>query len=255
MNCGLKEIIIPNSVTNLSEQFLFGSTSLTKIKFPDRNEEIFISQLTYSDYCQYKNYGLQSLSIKSNKLISEIVSTKNNIKDKIFHEIMCELVKNIPKASNCLRCKVIFDSKNCIGCREELLKSIRNKRNLYFITIDDDRNVFGGYVHETIEDSDSEINVNDKNSFVFSLFINEIVKISTYPIKDSCSENAFTFYNKEEGDALYEFGEGFVVFTIGDQNSYLEEGYYAYDNENNTIREYGKFAINRIIVIQCGESL
>ncbi|KAL7714231.1 TLDc domain-containing protein [Entamoeba marina] len=75
---------------------------------------------------------------------------------------------------------VIFDSDLHGNGDNTLVPGIFNKSNLYFITYDDKRNVFGGFIKEDI--SEFQEDYFDDNAFVFSFIRNGKMKNVKYDI-------------------------------------------------------------------------
>ncbi|KAL7722943.1 TLDc domain-containing protein [Entamoeba marina] len=147
---------------------------------------------------------------------------------------------------------IIFDSKvDGNGGDNVLHDKVFGKTNLYFITVDCYGNVFGGYISNKIDKSNSY--VSDKNSFVFSLIRNHEVKNVKYPLKHSC-DNAFQLYSNDSDKMLYTFGWDFWVYQVGYGRSFCnlldEYCFYGNKKEKYTFVDYAQFEVKQLIVIE-----
>ncbi|KAL7717801.1 TLDc domain-containing protein [Entamoeba marina] len=144
---------------------------------------------------------------------------------------------------------VIFDSVvDGDGGNNVLMKKVIDKSNLYFITFDDDNNIFGGYIEEEAFKTNSWIT--DPNSFIFSLKRNGIVTNNRYNIRNGCENNAFIL-NSNIG-YLYAFGAGndIHVNKIGDPESYCNQASYGYNGEKHPFTDKRYSTAKRIVVLR-----
>ncbi|KAL7719715.1 TLDc domain-containing protein [Entamoeba marina] len=151
-------------------------------------------------------------------------------------------------------CNIIFDS-DIIGNGKITLPSIvMNKSHLYFIHIDGNNNIFGGYIENRIEYYDTYIS--DENSFMFSLMKEGKVVNRKYNIKTNCSGMAFCLMNSR--DCLYIFGaigkflRCLSIYRIGHNNPYSRACCYDFNNENFPFftNLVDKYPLLRILVIE-----
>ncbi|KAL7720408.1 TLDc domain-containing protein [Entamoeba marina] len=145
------------------------------------------------------------------------------------------------------KCSIIFDSKiDGDGGNNVLMNKVMNKQNLYFISFDNQNNVFGGYVDTIINKTGDWIT--DPNAFVFSLIRNGKMKNIKYEIKNS----QYAFYSLSNDNQLYGIGGGhdIGIWKIGDSNSYCNPHSYEYNGEQHPIVDKFNFTTKRILVIQ-----
>ncbi|KAL7722460.1 TLDc domain-containing protein [Entamoeba marina] len=151
---------------------------------------------------------------------------------------------------------IIFDSRINGNGKQVLAIIVNNKNKLYFNYFDNNNNIFGGYINNTITPSKY---VNDPNAFVCSFVRNGLSKNKQYKIIKGKEEYAFYLYSNS--DVLYHFGACFgsierdiSVNKIGDRKSYCDLGRYSYNGEQTPLRdnnhEPNKLSIKRIVVIQ-----
>ncbi|KAL7718134.1 TLDc domain-containing protein [Entamoeba marina] len=140
---------------------------------------------------------------------------------------------------------VIFDSNiDGDGSRNVLYDKVMKKSNLYFISSDDNGNIFGGYVSKEMSDD----LICDKDSFVFSL------------TRNGEESKAFRLFQINEEGLLYKFGGNIMfsdikIFCVGKSNSYCYRGQYCgynYDNKEDALVENSlqQFKVKRIIVLE-----
>ncbi|KAL7715595.1 TLDc domain-containing protein [Entamoeba marina] len=149
---------------------------------------------------------------------------------------------------------IIFDSKIHGDGGGVLENRVIHRKNLYFLTFDNENNVFGGYVDNIINKTNDWIK--DSNPFVFSLIRNGKIKNIKYDIKKGKEQYAFKL--KSNSYELYRFGEDgysdICVYEIGNNKSYCDYHSYEYNGEQNPSRDnYGgsnEFSMKRILVIQ-----
>ncbi|KAL7720443.1 TLDc domain-containing protein [Entamoeba marina] len=173
-------------------------------------------------------------------------------------------VRNILPSFNELRkwsgkqkCSVIFDSKiDGDGGNNVLMNKVIKKKNLYFITFDNQNNVFGGYVDTIINKTNSWII--DPNAFTFSLLRNGNLKNSKYVIKANHEKFGFHLW-ADRPILLYCFGSGdgnshdVFVFKTGNKSGkyYFKPWSFNYNGEGQPLRDgTSNYTIERVIVLQ-----
>ncbi|KAL7722967.1 TLDc domain-containing protein [Entamoeba marina] len=150
------------------------------------------------------------------------------------------------------KCSVIFDSTtDGDGSNDGLNNKIIGKKNLCFISFDDNHNVFGGYV-DTLINKTYEF-ITDPNAFLFSLKRNGKVSDKIYPIRSTKHNKAFYLYSND--DRLYYFGNGgdISISKVDYLNSWCDPNSYEYNNQENTFVDCNypnHFDIKRLIVLQ-----
>ncbi|KAL7713778.1 TLDc domain-containing protein [Entamoeba marina] len=152
--------------------------------------------------------------------------------------------------SNLDQFQVIFDSdEQGDGSENVLLNSVYNKNQLYFITIDDNGNMFGGYVSTYINHVNEY--TSDNKSFIFSLKRKGITKNKKYFLKKGLEDVAFYLYSNS--DTLYQFG-GYdvVIHKVGSFQSYcLLDCYNCFNEQTPLNTPYtNPFTVNRLLVIR-----
>ncbi|KAL7715659.1 TLDc domain-containing protein [Entamoeba marina] len=145
---------------------------------------------------------------------------------------------------------IIFDSDLQGNGYKTLSQSVLNKKNLYFITIDDQNNVFGGFIQKPITEYDF---IQDKNAFVFSLLRNNEVKNSKFSLLPLFESRAFLMFIDDYYDhALYQFGIDVYVTEIGSKCSYCNHISFDYHLEKDSLAtEYPQMVtVIRLIVVE-----
>ncbi|KAL7720416.1 TLDc domain-containing protein [Entamoeba marina] len=149
-------------------------------------------------------------------------------------------------------CSVLFDS-NIDGYGKGVIEhKVMNKRNLYFISFDNQNNVFGGYVDTII--SKTNCFTSDPNAFVFSLIRNGQVKNMNYNIRNQ----GHAFWLQSNHDQLYVFGGCYDssydvnVWKIGYKSNYTcKPCDYEYNGEQQPLRDNtNNYIIKRILVLE-----
>ncbi|KAL7716146.1 TLDc domain-containing protein [Entamoeba marina] len=174
-------------------------------------------------------------------------------KELTQQQMEVELINFLIDWACCDECEIIFDSDlNGNGDDLTLFKSVWNKRNLCFICIDGNGNVFGGYLTSTIDQD--KYWIRDEDAFVFSLMRNGEIKEEHYPIRINLDgRRAFELYGNRDMGALYEFGDDIYVCKVGCYESKCKKARFSYykeelpfvDNEHPH-----SFKVERIIILQ-----
>ncbi|KAL7717034.1 TLDc domain-containing protein [Entamoeba marina] len=146
---------------------------------------------------------------------------------------------------------VLFDSDiDGNGAQNSLKNIVFNKSNLYFITIDDTNNIYGGFLFKSIE----KVNefTSDENAFVFSLIRDGVTNNIKYSICKGNESHPFILWSHR--DFLYSFGAGFDirVWKIGSNKSSCLPFSFNYRKQRNplvTIYPH-QFEISRILVLE-----
>ncbi|KAL7716176.1 TLDc domain-containing protein [Entamoeba marina] len=161
--------------------------------------------------------------------------------------IIKDSIKQLKIWSNKTESSVIFDSKfDGDGSNNNALHNIVfNRSNLYFITFDNDNNVFGGYVDKRIAGSGMPSYVIDEKAFVFSLMKNNKVN----------AKRAFLLRNNHSNGRLYEFGTSIVIYKVGCNKSccYGRDDFYDYGDDVFPLTGASlgiKFEATRIVVLE-----
>ncbi|KAL7719706.1 TLDc domain-containing protein [Entamoeba marina] len=131
---------------------------------------------------------------------------------------------------------IIFDSDiDGDGRNNGLHDKVFGRSNLYFISFDENNNVFGGYVNEKINISDDCID--DKNAFVFSLIRDGLEVNNKYPINKKSTYCAFRLCDNDPNDQLYSFGLDIVIHNIGNYNSQGSPEHYNCNYVRDPVKE------------------
>ncbi|KAL7721843.1 TLDc domain-containing protein [Entamoeba marina] len=175
-------------------------------------------------------------------------STQINNKKFIGFNDPIDLLK---KWSNKTTFNVVFDSDINGNGENVLLNLVFNKSNLYFISFDENNNVYGGYIGNEINRYNQDIL--DENAFVFSLIRNGKVNNRVYSIHEG-ENRAFWLFSKNSECWLYAFAD-FVVSKIGVDLSFCVDDNFFYDYKNDitplTYVTYPKkFIVERVIALQ-----
>ncbi|KAL7712549.1 TLDc domain-containing protein [Entamoeba marina] len=150
---------------------------------------------------------------------------------------------------------IIFDSDIDGNGKEILATKVFNKGNVCFIHIDEEKNVFGGYITSKIDKF--ETHISDSNAFVFSLVRNGIFDPHKYDILKEEQQDAFLLY--ESNDCLYNIGGDLCISCdisaskINDPYSFCDQTTFNYKGIEKALhdkQEYVKpFPIKRIISV------
>ncbi|KAL7715609.1 TLDc domain-containing protein [Entamoeba marina] len=148
---------------------------------------------------------------------------------------------------------IIFDSDLDGDGKGVLENKVIHKRNLYFISFDNENNIFGGYVDTIINKTGR---ITDPNAFVFSLIKNGKMKNIKYNIKNNQQKNVFCLNSNYV--YLYLFGrydgEGRDILTpkIGFNSEYIcKPVCYEYNGEQQPLRNNTRYyTMKRILVLE-----
>ncbi|KAL7720455.1 TLDc domain-containing protein [Entamoeba marina] len=232
-------------------------------KKSDKRKQEFKEKLTELDNMKY------SCDSNCYRKLSQI-SNDENIN-------FASSIDKLKKWSGKQHYNIIFDSK--MDDQQALEYKVFNKRNLYFISFDNENNVFGGYVNELINEKDDEIT--DPNAFVFSLIRNGTIKNMKYNIKKGVEKNAFYLFSNNgcgpTNNYLFKFGSissGTIVKSgyyrgkycncldddghdisikcIGRNNSFsCNPVSYEYNGEQQPLRNNSKnYIIKRVLILE-----
>ncbi|KAL7715192.1 TLDc domain-containing protein [Entamoeba marina] len=157
--------------------------------------------------------------------------------------------------SNKQHYQFIFDSNSDgDGWTNNVLHDrVLHKSNLYFISSDNNGNIYGGYINNRIDEDNSYIK--DNNIFIFSLQRNGKVKNKRYEIKKGNESYAFKLCEKNERHGrLYEFGGDIYVYRVESPNSNCRQKHFDYNGEKGSIVDKESpqfnFKIKRIIILE-----
>ncbi|KAL7716473.1 TLDc domain-containing protein [Entamoeba marina] len=167
-----------------------------------------------------------------------------------YNHLTDQVIRTLKEWSGLKKMNVLFDSDVDGDGFGTLVKTVYNKTNLYFISIDDYDDVFGGYLPNVIDKIKSPIK--DFNSFVFSLLKDGEVVLNKFPIKQSISNHAFQLY-PDYFEALYEFGyDDITAFRINCRESCCDPYVFEYENDKFLVDSDSdiKFLIQRLLVIE-----
>ncbi|KAL7714400.1 TLDc domain-containing protein [Entamoeba marina] len=202
---------------------------------------------------KYNEYDI--IDEKKSKQMQSQVQPKENVLEKFYDHIYSSL-KGLNKKHADYVLKVVFDSDDYKG--EFPLDKFRDvseiKKGLYFISYDDKdkQNIYGGFIEKEVVGE--HIDVEDSNSFVFSMQRDGVVKSTKYPIKPDCADSAFSSFDINNKEAeLYIFGDDIHVYPPGVNLSYCLQNYYDYNEEKDALVDNGEenaFAVTRIIVVR-----
>ncbi|KAL7720830.1 TLDc domain-containing protein [Entamoeba marina] len=169
----------------------------------------------------------------------------------------CQLVtqelKLLTEWSGLNNSTIIFDTDLQGNGYGTLWRSVLNKKNLYFISFDNDNNVFGGYMNEIIKKT--PFGITDDHSFIFSIMRNKEMKNVKYNIKRNRKHvnNAFSLHADDSFGYLYGFGYDILIYPIGGGNSYFKCDCYDYKGDVNALVDILyplRFEIQRIVVVE-----
>ncbi|KAL7714399.1 TLDc domain-containing protein [Entamoeba marina] len=202
---------------------------------------------------KYNEYDI--IDEKKSKQMQSQVQPKENVLEK-FYDRMFSSLKAINKNQDSVF-DAIFDSDEYKGEVFPLNKfhEVLKKKGLFFILYDDkgdEQNVFGGYIDKEVvwENEDVE----DPNSFVFSIKRDGVVKNTTYPIIPDYADFAFSSFDINNKEAeLYNFGDDIHVYPPGVNRSYCLQNYYDYNGERDALVLNGQnnaFVLARIVVVR-----
>ncbi|KAL7722474.1 TLDc domain-containing protein [Entamoeba marina] len=148
--------------------------------------------------------------------------------------------------------KIIFDSDIDGDGKGTLVSSILDKSNLYFIHIDKNDNVYGGYIPTKIH----YLTNSCSDTFVFSLLRNGKVKNERYFLKDPSETRSF--WLSPNNNALFFFGciirADICTCRIGDK-SHCDVNLFDYKKDKNPLTDCfpNSFKLQRILVIEMNE--
>ncbi|KAL7719960.1 TLDc domain-containing protein [Entamoeba marina] len=151
------------------------------------------------------------------------------------------LIQSLKDWSNVDNYTIIYDSDiNGDRSRENFLKAVLNKSNLYFITRDNKNNVFGGYLNVKAKEVDKYIT--DHDIFVFSLIRN--------------TKNFDHVFRLNSFHYLYRFGGGYggdiMMSGLFGYASWCNPHSFEYNNEKDplSVSDTHQFYADRYIVIE-----
>ncbi|KAL7717853.1 TLDc domain-containing protein [Entamoeba marina] len=150
---------------------------------------------------------------------------------------------------------VMYDSDIDGSSKEDFIRCVKNKKNLIFVSLDNNNNVFGGYVSTLINGTD--IWINDTKTCLFRLFRNGKSTIKRYELNVLPHNSSFSFWLFQNGrynDQLYQFGYGdLVISKVNTYSSRCKQHSFNYLGEDDIfvdeIHENG-FLITRILVLE-----
>ncbi|KAL7714440.1 TLDc domain-containing protein [Entamoeba marina] len=185
-----------------------------------------------------------------NKRIKDLESAKVSKYCQLDLELNNSNIQFVDKMINENQYKIIFDSDiDGDGGNNVLYQRVLNKSNLYFLSFDNEDNVFGGYVKNTIYIANQYLSC--ENAFIFSLIRNGYMETKRYNIKKGREDNAFQLY-KDQAEGLYRFGGDITIRRVGCHTSCCDLVDYEYDKKQpltNKIYPF-KYEVMRIIVVQ-----
>ncbi|KAL7721538.1 TLDc domain-containing protein [Entamoeba marina] len=142
---------------------------------------------------------------------------------------------------------ILFDSDIMGNGKNTLALAVMNKKHLYFITMDSNGNVYGGYFSSTITETGYNI---DDGAFVFSLTKEHHVVNKKFELKDNIK---YVFWLGWDNYYLYEFGADVAVCCIGNSDSWCDQDCFIYNNDSESLwflQWPNTFSIDRIVVVQ-----
>ncbi|KAL7718240.1 TLDc domain-containing protein [Entamoeba marina] len=224
-------------------------------------KEVYMFNKKEEEFEQQKQQRKQEFEEKQNDinnmkytfLINPVEVPKVDIGDDVELHKLNYSIDSLKKWSGKQNYNIIFDSKVQGDGKGVLEHIILNKRNLYFISFDDQNNIFGGYLKKSIKKMDSY--VRDSKSFVFSLQRNGHVKNKKFPIIKNYEDYAF-YMSSNINDCLYCFGgsdysSDIYAWKIGYKYSFCDYNYYNYRGESYPLRDdTDYFTIKRFVVLE-----
>ncbi|KAL7720421.1 TLDc domain-containing protein [Entamoeba marina] len=217
------------------------------------NESMKIMKESLKMMNEFKNQIISVIPNEENlKEFNEIIEKKSeNITQQCLEiEELIPSFNKLKEWSGKQKCSVLFDSKiDGDGANNVLIKKVINQSNLYFIRFDNQNNVFGGYVGELIRYTNN--NIEDPNSFIFSLIRNGDIKHDIYKIKESEKQYAFCL-NSDNATKLYKFGmhNDIGVYKTDNSESRCNQSSYIYEGENFPFVDNHYFKTKRTVVIK-----
>ncbi|KAL7714419.1 TLDc domain-containing protein [Entamoeba marina] len=257
-------------IFNKQDQNIKNQQNEKQIEFNKQNERLEKEKHDLLMKFNMEKEELQKESNKRKQKYNEKLKELNNLKyqydtddykviEIISNDENVNFVQSINKMkewSGKQHYNIIFDSKiDGDGSNNVLGDKVMNKKNLYFIHFDNRQNIYGGYVNELIDGYRKDIN--DPNSFVFSLKRNNQNTLKKYLIKQDQHHHAF--YLCSNYKVLYSFGstngstcDDITTLKVGDPQSYCKPYSYEYNGENKPLSDDGKkgLTVERILVIQ-----
>ncbi|KAL7717038.1 TLDc domain-containing protein [Entamoeba marina] len=160
-----------------------------------------------------------------------------------------KLIQELLNWSTSKNYTILFDSDLHGNGLNTLEYSVLNKKRIYLITIDNNTNVFGGYISEKIDRINYDIV--DKNSFVFSLIRNGVMKNKKYNIKRNISDAIYFVHNTDYG-FLYEFGDkDITIYNVGNSYCNCNQHWFEYKEEKQALTNVDQdFTAQRLIVLE-----
>ncbi|KAL7714597.1 TLDc domain-containing protein [Entamoeba marina] len=154
--------------------------------------------------------------------------------------------------------KVIFDSDIDGDGSGTLARSIAGLGSLYFITFDDNNNVFGGFLSSMAKLEQTEFGlqmpaVTDSNCFLFSLIRDGSTDLRKWDVNTDGKKRVFHCnYRNSQSDELYAFGMGrFLINRIGVDSTLGNLGSCFYDlNTYETPNFDNNCHVQRILVLK-----
>ncbi|KAL7715570.1 TLDc domain-containing protein [Entamoeba marina] len=161
-----------------------------------------------------------------------------------------QLINKLKEWSQLNTPTVLFDSDIDGNGWNTLPLSCYGKSGIYLISIDNNKNIYGGYISTIIDKYDWIYNI---NSFLVSLMRNGHMNNKLYKIKQYEDFSFRLYFNNKNGGWLYAFGRDIVVKKIGNSKSTCEKECYEYYNVEKPFVDKvypATFPIQRILVIQ-----
>ncbi|KAL7717095.1 hypothetical protein QTN25_005374 [Entamoeba marina] len=254
-------------IFNKQEQNTKNEEKEKQIEFNKENERLEKEKQDLLMKFSMEKGELKKESDKRKQKYNEKLKELNNLKHqydtgnyKLFAIISSEenlnFVPSITKMKKWIskqHFNIIFDFKINGDNKGVLSNKLMNKKNLYFISVDNQNNVFGGYVDTIINKVDTF--TKEFNDFVFSLIRNKKLNNVKYNIKKG--EEGKAFHLNSIFDYLYVFGrnnDGYdvVVSKIGHTSQYIcKPVYYEYSGEQNSLLDNtNKFSIKQVLVLE-----
>ncbi|KAL7720104.1 TLDc domain-containing protein [Entamoeba marina] len=168
-----------------------------------------------------------------------------------FELLINQSIKFLKEWSQHVKFSILYDTDIDGDSSSSLVNTVMYKKNLYFITIDDEGNVFGGFLDKEITTTNQTIS--DPKSFVFSLIRNHQPNYRKYNIRSSDGFNAFVLYSNKQ--ILYAFGhsirDDLVVFNTHSMFSYCKASLFDHKDGKNPLREstHGYY-VRRVLVLE-----
>ncbi|KAL7720293.1 TLDc domain-containing protein [Entamoeba marina] len=159
-----------------------------------------------------------------------------------YEKQMLKSINSLKQWSNKTEINMIYDSDIDGDANVTLLKKVLNKKDLYFITLDENDNIFGGYITEKI--TQGNVFHRDNNSFNKHYLLSSEINSLAFCICD---------WNIDEERILYFFGNDLCIRETSSSLSYSDPHYFNYSDHNDYLVSHqfpNQFKVLRIVIAE-----